>query len=105
MNDPIYDDFNPSPEHSAVGTLLVGAEGIGEIRAVDWARQPTTGEVEEFMSRWSQYAEERGKLFKYNDYTIDGNGRPYWIVTVLDNAPIAAQRKAKQYARVLRLID
>ncbi len=72
-------------------TLLVGAEGCAEAEGAEWLREATDEEAK-------QFAAENPKVAN-----IDGIGRPYFLMTVLDSAPADVLERAKRNLRVLRL--
>jgi hypothetical protein len=70
-------------------TLLVGAEGCAETQGCDWIREATP---------------EAAEAYKVvPEYTVDGTGRPYFLMTVLDNAPPEVLAHVKKFRRVLRV--
>jgi hypothetical protein len=83
-------------------TIAVGAEGCVEIQNLDgtypdWLR-PATGEE---AHAWYELQKKQ----KYPVSLIDQTGRPYYLVTLLNNAPKRAKYKAAHYFRVKRLLD
>ena len=72
---------------------------MSELREATWLRVASDREREEFLQRHQLTAE------KYRNFMVDGIGRPYWLVTLLEMAPDRARGKASRFARVLRLID
>ncbi len=87
-------------EAKPIATLLVGAEGAAEIEKQPWVRPATDDEKQEFVERICQGDERR-----YRNALIDGKGRPYFLLTVLDNAPESIQVNAKSFARCFRITD
>jgi hypothetical protein len=83
-----------------VATLLVGAEGTAETDSQPWIRPATDEEERAFVAQAC-----KGDDGLYRDSLIDGTGRPYFLLTVLDNAPEPVQAKAKRCARCLRLTE
>ena len=81
-----------------LATLLVGAEGVAEIADEPWQRRATDEERLAFVADKC-----RGDEQLYENSLIDNNGRPYWLLTILDNAPSYVQEKARQFARCVRL--
>ena len=76
-----------------MNTVLMGAEGVAELESVDWIREATEEEISSFKEYWG-----------VNGYiTIDGVGRPYWYMTMLDHAPDEAKDIPSRYFRVLRI--
>ena len=75
--------------------LLVGAEGVAELKDVDWARPALPDEVELFKIRVGEN--------KFNSMVVDHNGRPYEVMVVSQSAPEHKKARAQQYDRVLRL--
>lgn len=77
-------------------TLLVGAEGVSEQEGQPWLREATPDEVEQFKTHLPPGV----TLY---DVTIDGIGRPYFVMTVLGTDPPEIYEKASKFQRVLRL--
>jgi hypothetical protein len=74
-------------------TLLVGAEGVAENEGVDWMREATDEELSLF----------RDKEKRYFALTIDQNGRPYFLMTVIrEKAPLRVWEHVRDKARVVR---
>lgn len=78
-------------------TLLVGAEGVSEIQGQPWYHEATEEEKQAFI----QQVGER----TYRNSLVDNNGRPYWLITVHDDAPEAIRQKAARCKRCLRLTE
>jgi hypothetical protein len=72
-------------------TLLVGAEGCAETEDANWMREATVEEAAEFHRQNPMVS------------TIDGIGRPYWLMTVTDDAPLEVLEYVKTKIRVLRV--
>ncbi len=87
-------------QNQPIATLLVGAEGAAETDDQPWIRPATTEEQRAFVERAC-----KGDQGLYRNSLIDGTGRPYFLLTVLDKAPASVQAKAKRYARCLRLTE
>lgn len=83
---------------SARRIVLVAAEGMAELEGLDWVRDAAEDEVRAYQERHQLTQEE------YRRVIVDRTGRPYWPVTLLDNAPEIAVEKAATYARVRSLI-
>jgi len=83
-----------------ISTLLVGAEGAAEIEGQSWVREATEQERQEFIERVLNGDEER-----YRNSTVDGTGRPYFLLTILADAPADIQAKAQRCVRCLRLTE
>lgn len=86
--------------------ILLGAEGISEAKGVPWLRDPTAEELEGFKSdfeRWLRETWAGDTPPKYEDYTVDGTGRPYWPKVVTGEAPDFAREKAGSCWRAVRL--
>jgi hypothetical protein len=90
MNDPI-DQAEKKPV-----TLLVGAEGVSEQEGQPWLREATPDEIDAFAATLPPDV-------KLRDVTIDGVGRPYFVMTVLPDAPAEIYGYASRYQRVKRL--
>jgi hypothetical protein len=74
-----------------VGIIAVGAEGMYEIQDEDWWRESTELEIAAFESACrdlirSKRDDKAAMSFRLGELLVDGTGRPYWLVTVLDNA-------------------
>lgn len=78
--------------------VLLAAEGMAELEGLDWVRDAAEDEVRAYQERHQLTQEE------YRRVIVDRTGRPYWPVTLLDNAPEIAVEKAATYARVRSLI-
>lgn len=76
-------------------TILIGAEGVSEMTGCAWLREATPEEVAALRNQWG--AE------RFRDLCMDGIGRPYFPMTVLDDAPAWAKDKAANAWRVKRL--
>jgi hypothetical protein len=87
-------------QHQPIATLLVGAEGTAETEGEPWIRPATAEEQRAFIEQAC-----KGDEGLYRDSLVDGTGRPYFLLTVLDNAPESVQAKAKRCARCLRLTE
>lgn len=83
-----------------ISTLLIGAEGTAEIDGLPWVREATDKERQAFIERVLDGDEER-----YRNSTVDRTGRPYFLLTILADAPIEIQAKAKRCVRCLRLTE
>ena len=79
--------------------VLLAAEGMAELDGVDWLRDASEEERTAFRQHHHLSEDE------YRGIIIDRTGRPYWLVTLLENAPEIAKRKAATYARVRSLIE
>lgn len=86
-------------QRKPIATLLVGAEGMAEIAHESWHRPATEEERLAFIAQKCQGDEQ---LFR--DSLVDGTGRPYWLLTILGNAPAEVQVKAEHYARCVRVM-
>ncbi len=80
-------------------TVLLGAEGMSELQGTEWLREASKAERQSFLHRHGLTETQ------YREITVDGIGRPYWLVTLLENAPAQAQAKATQFARIRRLLE
>lgn len=89
-----------SNEPKPVATVLVGAEGAAEIAREAWQRPATEEERRQFINDRCKGDEQL-----FNNSLVDGTGRPYWLLTILETAPESVQAKARQYARCVRLTD
>ena len=78
-------------------TLLLGAEGCAEAENVDWLREATD---EEALAFWKE-AREQGYTSKA--ITVDKVGRPYWLMTITDEAPAGVLEANQATVRTLRL--
>ena len=78
-------------------TLLLGAEGCSEVQGQPWIAEATDEERKAFEERLA----ERG--FKLANVTIDGNGRPYWVMTIHEGAPEPVKEWAKRIDRAVRI--
>lgn len=87
-----------SEEPQPIATLLVGAEGVAEIVDEPWQRQATEEERRAFVA-----SQCKGDEQLYRKSLMDATGRPYWLLTILENAPDYVQEKAKRVARCLRV--
>ena len=87
-------------EQKPIVTLLVGAEGASEIADEPWQRRATEEERLIFIAERC-----RGDDQLFKNSMIDGTGRPYWLLTIFDNAPAEVQAKAKRYARCVRVTE
>ncbi len=76
-------------------TLLIGAEGVSEMTSCAWLREATPEEVATLRDLCG--AE------RFRDLSVDGIGRPYFPMTVLEDAPAWAKEKAARSLRVKRL--
>lgn len=83
-----------------ISTLLVGAEGAAEIDGLSWVRDATDEERQAFIERVLDGDEER-----YRNSIVDGTGRPYFLMTVMADAPADIQAKANRCVRCLRLTE
>lgn len=83
-----------------VATLFVGAEGVAEIADKPWQRRATEEERLAFV------AEKCGNHEQvFENSLVDGIGRPYWLLTILDTAPAHVQEKARKFARCVRVTE
>jgi hypothetical protein len=78
--------------------VLLAPEGLQEVENEGWVRDASQEEIEAFKQRHGLTEEE------YRDIIVDGMKRPYWLVTVLEEAPEVAEQKAASYARVRSLL-
>jgi hypothetical protein len=85
-------------EFQTVATLLVGAEGAALLEGKEWARPANDEEKHVFVQRAC-----KGDERIYRDSLVDQENRPYFLFTVLENAPEEVQVKARSYCRCLRL--
>jgi len=89
------------------GVLLVGAEGCSEAGDVAWLRDATEAETDVLKARLQRMHEQDTSqgAFDFSRYKVDGNGRPYWVKTVLitPETPEVAIEKARKYSRVVRV--
>lgn len=83
-----------------ISTLLVGAEGVAEIDGLPWVREATNQERQAFIEQVLD-----GDVERYRNSTVDRTGRPYFLVTILADAPSDIQEKAKRCVRCLRLTE
>lgn len=83
-----------------ISTLLVGAEGVAEIDGLSWVREATDDEREVLVKRVF-----KGNRGKYRAALVDSTGRPYFLLTVLADAPAEVQAKAQRCVRCLRLTE
>ena len=79
--------------------VLLAAEGMAEVEGAEWLRDATDEERLAFSQRHDLSDDQFRRLI------IDHTGRPYWLVTLLQNAPEIAKQKAATYARVRSLIE
>jgi hypothetical protein len=79
-------------------TLLLGAEGCSELENQPWIREATAEEERAF----ELYLREQ-KGLALNECTIDHNGRPYWVMTLLPDAPVEYLDLATRKLRTVRL--
>jgi len=77
-------------------TLLLGAEGCSEMRDVEWLRDATD---EEALAFWKKVREDG----MTHTTTIDGMNRPYWVMTLTDEAPEDVVRANEGVYRAVRL--
>ena len=80
-------------------TIAVGAEGCTDIQNPDgtypnWVREATDEEA----IWWASSHKTPIRL-------IDDDNRPYFLLTVLENAPEEAKKRASGYHRVKYLLD
>ena len=101
--------FDGLPNNVA-GVLLVGAEGCAETSDETWLRDATDQERVGFEDYCRQLIRSRdgdkaAAEFRLGDLGVDGNGRPYWLKTVLNapETPSIALDKARQYTRCMRV--
>jgi len=90
-------------------TLLVGAEGVSEIKDEPWAREAT----EEETKTWRDELEKPYKSAISGDLIsgrkdvdqlyLDSMGRPYFLCTILKSAPIDVWLKASSHLRTIRV--
>jgi hypothetical protein len=85
-------------EFQPIATLLVGAEGAALLDDKEWARPANDDEKHVFIQR---ACKSDGQIFRNS--LVDQDGRPYFLMTVLENAPEEVQVKARSYCRCLRL--
>src|SRR5262245_1307207 len=90
--------------------ILVGAEGFSEMNLhsdrpseIEGVRLATAEEEAAFRQGLEILCKGQPGV-TVSDYYVDGTGRPYWLVAVLENAAEAVRHRAKQYKRVLRLL-
>ena len=93
-----------------LGVLLVAAEGCSETSGEVWLREATNEEQALFVSHCRSLLQKtKGQRcadsFEFGDLAVDGSGRPYWLMAVLDHpaTPTMAREKAAKYTRVLRV--
>jgi len=79
--------------------VLLAAEGMAEIQDQPWVRDATEAEMEAFRERHKLTRDELRELM------VDKTGRPYWMVTLSDDAPEIARRKAEEFVRVRSLVE
>jgi hypothetical protein len=79
--------------------VLLGAEGLAELEGVDWLRAATPAETATFKRR------HRLSELDYEAASLDGTGRPYFLVALLPGAPDVVCVRARAHLRVLRLVD
>jgi len=76
-------------------TLWLGAEGCAELENETWLREATEEEIEAFREEWGQPG--------FDDLKLDGIGRPYFLMTVTEDAPEWALGAARSNSRRVRL--
>lgn len=79
--------------------VLLAAEGMAELDGESWLRDALEPEKEAFRERHKLTRDELRELL------VDKTGRPYWMVTLADDAPEVAKRKAEQFVRVRSLVE
>jgi len=79
--------------------VLLAAEGMAELDGESWIRDATEAEREAFRVRHKLTRDELRELM------VDKTGRPYWMVTLSDDAPDRAKRKAEEFVRVRSLVE
>ncbi len=96
--------------HDVVGVLLVGAEGCSEIMNEAWVRDATDEERTIFVRHCRSLllqskGERTADSFDIASLAIDGCGRPYWLIAILDHVstPLIAREKATKFTRVMRV--
>lgn len=77
-------------------TLLLGAEGCAETENVDWVREASDREAVDF---WAEVREQGLTGIA----TVDKIGRPYWLMTVTEEAPKEVLEAIKDTYRAVRL--
>lgn len=82
--------------------LLLGAEGVSELRDAPWAREASESEVELLKLHIKERRELPTDPY-YEDLLIDGIGRPYWAIAIEPTAPEWAREIAGRKIRALRL--
>lgn len=80
-------------------TLMLGAEGCAEVQSEPWIRQATPDEVAAFKAH-HKLDEKR-----ISELAVDGIGRPYWFMTLTDEAPEWAKEACERYGRIRYLSD
>ncbi len=77
---------------------LVGAEGVSEMQLpneqLPGIREATPDELKAFQAGLA----EAGVVF--GNFSVDGTGRPYWLIAVEDIAPAQARERAARYKRI-----
>lgn len=81
-------------------TLLVGAEGCSEAADCSWLREATKDEIAKAIEMdWDN------NFGFANRYLKDGTGRPYFWMTITDEAPKEILESAATKLRVVRLFN
>lgn len=75
-------------------TLLIGAEGVAERAGTPWLREANEDEKETFCAFYGA---------KLRELNVDGTGRPYWLMTITDDAPEGVLKANAGYGRLVRL--
>ena len=95
-------------DENVIGVVLVSAEGMADLSDHDketWIRDATPTEKDLFVEDCKRVAQSHNNTFDFGNFAVDGNGRPYWLMTFLEheNTPAIAKKKAIEYTRVMRI--
>lgn len=86
---------------------LLGAEGCSELSGQPFIRDATDEEKETFYveaGKWLNGPEPGPRAKDPKELNVDGNGRPYWIKIITDEAPDDLKTAAVGAIRCVRLI-
>ena len=85
---------------------LLGAEGCSELSGQPFIRDATDEEKESFYDKVREWALQHGPKSLQKDpkeMNVDGNGRPYWVKVITDEAPEDLRTAAENAMRCVRL--
>jgi len=87
-----------------VRIVLLGAEGCSEMRDEPFLVDPTEEQKIAFYDALLTQAQHKKPETKdATHFNVDGNGRPYWVKVVTDEAPENIRKAAENAARCVRL--